>query len=193
MNKQAPCKTELVLKKNGIIWTELVRWWLRKTADANAGLTVQTNSSHSTQLLFSSMVKVGASVLPLRTTGWDSVQHICSEVNDVWTLQHHLSFHLASRSLTAGLFQREVAFFLWKPDFFKGEVASKKESSIYTHRLSVKQDFQKRKTGIIWTELVTSKRVVLFQEVLLRKTADYQEECFLRMINYKLCFKARTT
>ena len=40
----------------------------------------------------------------------------------------------------------------------------------------------------------TSKMVALFQEkILLRKKGDYQEECLLRMIKYKLFFKERTT
>ena len=40
----------------------------------------------------------------------------------------------------------------------------------------------------------TSKMVTLFQEkILLRKKVDYQEECLLRMIKYKLFFKERTT
>ena len=40
----------------------------------------------------------------------------------------------------------------------------------------------------------TSKMVTLFQEkMLLRKKVDYQEECLLRMIEYKLFFKERTT
>ena len=40
----------------------------------------------------------------------------------------------------------------------------------------------------------TSKMVTLFQEkILLRKKVDYQEECLLRMIEYKLFFKERTT
>ena len=40
----------------------------------------------------------------------------------------------------------------------------------------------------------TSKMVALFQEkILLRKKVDYQEECLLRMIMYKLFFKERTT
>ena len=60
-------------------------------------------------------------------------------------------------------------FFLWRPDFSKGssllslktglfqrEVASREESSIWTNRLCVKQDFVKRKKGIIWTKLVRS-------------------------------------
>ena len=57
-------------------------------------------------------------------------------------------------------------FFLWRPDFSKGssllslktglfqrEVASREESSIWTNRLCVKQDFVKRKKRIIWTQL----------------------------------------
>ena len=40
----------------------------------------------------------------------------------------------------------------------------------------------------------TSKMVTLFQEkILLRKKVDYQEECLLRMIKYKLFFKERAT
>ena len=40
----------------------------------------------------------------------------------------------------------------------------------------------------------TSKMVTLFQEkILFRKKADYQEECLLRMIKYKLFFTERTT
>ena len=40
----------------------------------------------------------------------------------------------------------------------------------------------------------TSKMVTLFQEkILFRKKVDYQEECLLRMIKYKLFFKERTT
>ena len=40
----------------------------------------------------------------------------------------------------------------------------------------------------------TSKMGTLFQEkILLRKKVDYQEECLLRMIQYKLFFKERTT
>ena len=40
----------------------------------------------------------------------------------------------------------------------------------------------------------TSKMVTLFQEeILLRKKMDYQEECLLRMIEYKLFFKEKTT
>ena len=40
----------------------------------------------------------------------------------------------------------------------------------------------------------TSKMVTLFQEkILLRKKVDYQEECLLRMIKYKLFMKERTT
>ena len=36
----------------------------------------------------------------------------------------------------------------------------------------------------------TSKMVTLFQEkILLRKNVDYQEECLLRMIKYKLFSK----
>ena len=39
----------------------------------------------------------------------------------------------------------------------------------------------------------TSKMVTLFEEkMLLRKKVDYQEECLLRMIKYKLFFKERT-
>ena len=39
----------------------------------------------------------------------------------------------------------------------------------------------------------TSEMVTLFQEKMqLRKNGDYQE-CFLRMIEYKLFFKERTT
>ena len=40
----------------------------------------------------------------------------------------------------------------------------------------------------------TRKMVALFQEKMpLRKTVDYQEECFLKMIHYTLFFKERTT
>ena len=40
----------------------------------------------------------------------------------------------------------------------------------------------------------TSKMATLFQEkMLLRQKVDYQEECLLRMIEYKLFFKERTT
>ena len=40
----------------------------------------------------------------------------------------------------------------------------------------------------------TSKMVILFQEkILLRKKVEYQEECLLSMIKYKLFFKERTT
>ena len=40
----------------------------------------------------------------------------------------------------------------------------------------------------------TGKMVTLFlQKILLRKKVDYQEECLLRMIEYKLFFKERTT
>ena len=40
----------------------------------------------------------------------------------------------------------------------------------------------------------TSKMVTLFQEkILLRKKVDYQEECLLRMIEYEVFFKERTT
>ena len=40
----------------------------------------------------------------------------------------------------------------------------------------------------------TSKMVTLFQEkILLRKKVDYQEECLLRIIEYNLFFKERTT
>ena len=40
----------------------------------------------------------------------------------------------------------------------------------------------------------TSKMVTLFQEkILLRKKVDYQEEYLLRMIEYKVFFKERTT
>ena len=40
----------------------------------------------------------------------------------------------------------------------------------------------------------TSKMGALFQEkMLLRKTVDYQEECFLRRINVELFFNERTT
>ena len=96
-------------------------------------------------------------------------------------------------------------FFLWRPDFSKGssllslktglfqrEVASREESSIWTNRLCVKQDFVKRKKGIIWTELVkwglSSKK-----KMLLRKKVDYQEGCFLRRIHFELFFNERTT
>ena len=37
-------------------------------------------------------------------------------------------------SLKTGLVQREVAFFLWRPDFFQREEACKEESSISTNR-----------------------------------------------------------
>ena len=38
----------------------------------------------------------------------------------------------------------------------------------------------------------TSKMVTLFQEkILLRKKVDYQEECLLRMIKYKLFIKKK--
>ena len=41
---------------------------------------------------------------------------------------------------------------------------------------------------------ITSKMGALFQEkMLLRKKVDYQEECFVRRIKYKLFFKERTT
>ena len=40
----------------------------------------------------------------------------------------------------------------------------------------------------------TRKMVTLFQEkILLKNKVDYQEECLLRMIKYKLFFKERTT
>ena len=40
----------------------------------------------------------------------------------------------------------------------------------------------------------TSKMGALFQEKMpLRKTVDYQEECFLKMIHYTLLFKETTT
>ena len=40
----------------------------------------------------------------------------------------------------------------------------------------------------------TSKMVTLFQEkILLRKKVDYQEQCLLRMKEYKLFFTERTT
>ena len=41
----------------------------------------------------------------------------------------------------------------------------------------------------------TSKMVTLFREkkILFRKKVDYQEECLLRMIKYKLFFTERTT
>ena len=40
----------------------------------------------------------------------------------------------------------------------------------------------------------TSKMGALFQEkTLLGKKVDYQEECFLRRINFKLLFNERTT
>ena len=40
----------------------------------------------------------------------------------------------------------------------------------------------------------TSKMGALFQEkMLLRKKVDYQEECFLRRINFELFFNERTT
>ena len=57
-------------------------------------------------------------------------------------------------SLKTGLFQGAVAFFPWRSDFFGSEVAPKEESSIWTNRLSVKQDFVYKEEGIIWTELV---------------------------------------
>ena len=41
-----------------------------------------------------------------------------------------------------------------KTGLFQWEVASKEESSIWTNRLSVKQDFVYKEEGIIWTELV---------------------------------------
>ena len=40
----------------------------------------------------------------------------------------------------------------------------------------------------------TSKMGALFQEkMLLRKKVDYQEKCFLRIINFELFFNERTT
>ena len=40
----------------------------------------------------------------------------------------------------------------------------------------------------------TSKMVTLFQKkILLRKKVDYQEECLLTMIKYKLFIKEGTT
>ena len=40
----------------------------------------------------------------------------------------------------------------------------------------------------------TSKMVTLFRErILFRKKVDYQEECLLRMMKYKLFFTERTT
>ena len=78
-------------------------------------------------------------------------------------------------------------FFLWRPDFSKGssllslktglfqrEVASREESSIWTNRLCVKQDFVKRKKGIIWTELVrwglsSKKKCYLERKWIIRK------------------------
>ena len=40
----------------------------------------------------------------------------------------------------------------------------------------------------------TSKMGALFQEkMLLRKKVNYQEECFLRRINFELFFNERTT
>ena len=40
----------------------------------------------------------------------------------------------------------------------------------------------------------TSKMGALFQtKMLLRKKVDYQEECFLRRINFELFFNERTT
>ena len=78
-------------------------------------------------------------------------------------------------------------FFLWRPDFSKGssllslktgifqrEVASREESSIWTNRLCVKQDFVKRKKGIIWTKLVRwglsfKKKCYLERKWIIRK------------------------
>ena len=40
----------------------------------------------------------------------------------------------------------------------------------------------------------TSKMGALFEEkMLLRKKVDYQEECFVRRINFELFFNERTT
>ena len=53
--------------------------------------------------------------------------------------------------------------------------------------LSVKQDF-------FYNMNRTSKMEALVQEkMLLRKKVDYQEECFLRRINFELFFNERTT
>ena len=78
-------------------------------------------------------------------------------------------------------------FFLWRPDFSKGssllslktglfqrEVASREESSIWTNRLCVKQDFVKRKKIIIWTKLVRwglscKKKCYLERKWIIRK------------------------
>ena len=65
-------------------------------------------------------------------------------------------------------------FFHWRPDFFESEVAPKKESSIWTNRLSVKQDFVYKEEGIIWTELVRwglplKKKCCLERKWIIRK------------------------
>ena len=87
-------------------------------------------------------------------------------------------------------------FFLWRPGFstgssllslktglFQREVASREESSIWTNRLCVKQDFVKRKKGIIWTELVRwglslKKKCYLEREWIIRKNVFFKNNKF---------------
>ena len=68
-------------------------------------------------------------------------------------------------SLKTGLVQREVA--------------SREESSIWTNRLSVKQDFFYKERGIIWTELVRwglffSEKCHLERQWIIKKNAFWK-------------------
>ena len=66
-----------------------------------------------------------------------------------------------------------------------------KKQALYKAGFSLKIPKEKLK-AIIRTELV--REGALFQEqMLLRKRVDYQDEGPLRMIDYKLFFKERTT
>ena len=121
---------------------------------------------------------------------------VCSVYGSFGHILEKNTFHyrplVFTISLRKRLFPKYVRqfilnFFLWRPDFSKGrsllslktglfqrEVASREESSIWTNRLCVKQDFVKRKKRIIWTKLVRwglsfKKKCYLERKWIIRK------------------------